>query len=116
MSDLRTMKGALKLLREARAWFTSEDRLPLDWDDTFENRIGNRLSGHKTACRACILGGLVVADNNRGSNEHFLAYGLIRGRRDIAWFCRRHPLGVVWALYDRAIAKLEKQIAAAERA
>lgn len=114
MSDKQLKRRALSLLKRARRWFNSEDRLVKDWANVFEDADGNNVgvdAGIRGACRACIVGGLQIA-RYRGrydwaacSRAHA---ALLRGRR--INLVSPHPLATVQRMYDRAIAGLEKEL------
>ena len=113
-------RRVLTLLKKTRRWFKSEDRLVTDWDHFLEDKEGNRLhyqDGTDDACRACILGGLRIA---QGRREWGTIDALAESRIEAAAyassrkfdFLKPHRLATVHSIYDRAIRQLEKELAA----
>jgi hypothetical protein len=117
MADKKTMKGALRLLKKARAWFKSEDRIVKDWHHWYENETGPIWDASSDEiCRACILGsiGRVVGKRWYQYDEReSLADRFLRANRHSSYFIRRHSLREVRDVYDAAIKSLEKEIASA---
>lgn len=105
MTDRQIKRQALSLLKKARRWFNSEDRLVKDWSNFFEyNRKGE-------ICRACVLGGITRLHPESIDVQDEASGRLGRAVGYYHDFDRRHTLKQVHRIYDRAIARLEKELA-----
>lgn len=116
MDDIKVMKGALRLLKRARAWFKRPQQLVRNWHYRLEDAAGEALGpeDRKDACRACAVGGLdmIVA---RASREYHVAedYLVATANATGVNLCDHHTLKWVRNFYDHAIARLEREIAKA---
>lgn len=108
MSDKQIEKGALALLKKARRWFNSKDRLVKNWVHTYETAEGYN-THRRLACRACIHGaiGIVKGRSTLAAIQAHRALDSAFPNFDV--FLRRHTLKGVRSMYDRAIRKLEKE-------
>ena len=108
-TDERIKRQALSLLKKARRWFNSEDRLVKDWTKMAEDADGREVPAYSPfACRRCIIGGAYIDDPDSKiagrAHQELLA---VAPKIDLY---ERHPLSVVHRIYDRAIARLEKEL------
>ena len=110
MTEKQIKVKTLALLKRARRWFTTEDRLPLDWRHMAEDRRGHEVAAYSSlACRRCIVGGSYLG--NPGKDVASAAHNTLLYAKHGVDLYVPHSLAVVHRIYDRAIRRLEKELA-----